>query len=35
MRSIYTKFAIEEKTQQGKPSGTFHMTKSATKAVAA
>jgi len=34
MRSIYTKFALEQKTSAGKPSGVFKMDKGATKSVA-
>ena len=34
MRSIYTKFALEQKTAAGKPSGVFKMDKNGTKAVA-
>lgn len=34
MRSIYTKFALEQKTKEGKPSGVFKMDKSNTKSVA-
>jgi len=34
MRSIYTKFALEQKTAAGKPSGVFKMDKNGTKSVA-
>jgi len=34
MRSIYTKFALEQKTSAGKPSGVFKMDKKNTKSVA-
>lgn len=34
MRSIYTKFALEQKTKEGKPSGVFKMDKANTKSVA-
>jgi len=34
MRSIYTKFALEQKTGAGKPAGVFVMDKKTTKDVA-